>query len=100
MDEIFANEEWRDKLVRAMGYRMHAMNQELSPNTARLQVRDFMKYGNSSQYAGAVMAAAFEMFWPMATAFAPIIRAAVTAVTGSVEREIENGAAIEIQTNE
>jgi hypothetical protein len=91
----FGHEEWRDKMVRAIGYRMHAMDPSISPVAARLQVRDFMKLGNASEYAGPVMRAAFELFGPVITVFAPVIRAVVSAMSENVEREIENGAAIE-----
>jgi hypothetical protein len=89
------NEEWRDVLAKAVGYRMHAINPDLPPVTARLQVRDFMKYGDASEYAGAVMLAAFELFGPLITAFAPLIRAFASTMIQSVEREVENGQAIE-----
>src|SRR5437762_3078216 len=89
------DKEWRDKLVEAVAYRMHAIDPSIPPVAARLQVRDFMKHGHESKFSNDVMRAAFEMFGPILTLFAPVIRTVSSAIIATVERENENGAAIE-----
>lgn len=95
MEQPGRSEEWRDRLLRAVAYRMHYQNPQIATGDAALRIRDFMKYGDSSVYKVEVLAAAGELFMPMLTAFAPMIRALVSGAIQMVDREISNGEEIE-----
>ena len=92
--EYAATLDWRERLVYAVAYRMHAQT-GIPPLAARLQVRDFVRYGQNSQHATDVMRAGTELFGPILQAFMPVIQTLATAATQVVERETANGTAAE-----
>jgi hypothetical protein len=86
--------DWREKLVHAVAYRMHART-GIDPLAARIHVRDFVRYGHNSRFSKEVLDAAMELFSPIVASCLPAIQAIFSGTYQVIEREIANGQSAE-----
>lgn len=86
--------DWRDRMVRAVAYRMHSKT-GIDHLQASVQVRNFMKHGVHSPNAGDVLLAMLDLYDAVIKAFIPVTSQVVSAMAQVTEREIINGEAIE-----
>lgn len=82
-----------NQVVNAVAYRMHLRN-GVDPQTARIQVRDFLSHGIESKHSINVMGAAQELYGQIIREVLSMMPSVVSVIKSISEAEIANGEAL------
>lgn len=86
-------DSFTNRVVNAVAYRMHLLS-GVEPQTARLQVRDFLSHGIESKHSPHVISAAQELYGPVMRSALSMMPSIISVIKSITETEISNGEAL------
>lgn len=89
-DQHFTDLDFREQMLYAVAYRISEMK-GVRPETARVWVRDVMKYGVTSTYYHPVSLAVMEMLKPLIGPILPLIPRITMNVVTLVQQQNQRG---------